>query len=286
MYQQPVEFGITKYGPMLYPAKDKYVAGSLREYGEYSPSEINLIRDIIRPGWVCLDVGANVGVVSLAMSTKAGRVIAIEPQYFINQLLVCNASLSGKDNIDVIQAAVGKELGKVNIPVFNYNNLNNYGAISYQEWGQGQEVDMITIDSLRGLVDREFNFIKLDVEGMELEVLKGARKTIEQDKPLLWVENDKQEKSKELVEYVYSMGYIPYWVITLVVEKPPEESIFPNQASFNMLCVTPGPNSVEVKGFRQVKPDDCVTIAQPEEIYFYGNPAPTTGSDDQEKREE
>ena len=63
------------------------------------------------------------------------------------------------------------------------------------------------------------DLIKIDVEGMEKEVLEGAQSIILQHRPYLFVENDRKEKSKELVAYIREMGYLPYWVTTALFNK-------------------------------------------------------------------
>ena len=54
-------------------------------------------------------------------------------------------------------------------------------------------------------------FIKIDVEGMEAAVIRGARKTIEKFRPILYVENDRDDRSAELIELLQSLGYNLYW---------------------------------------------------------------------------
>ncbi len=263
MYIQPVEFIESQIGPLVYPTNDQYVGGALRATGEYSPSEYKLIQQLVRPGWTCVDVGANIGTITLAM-TRAKRVIAFEPQHFIHRLLECNLAMNSPYNTMAIKAAVGAEPGEINIPLFDYQKLDNYGAVSYNNWGTGEATPIVTLDEL----EEEVNFIKVDAEGMEIDVLKGAKNIINKYKPLLWVENDKPDKSRALIDYIYSINYTPYWVITRVTEQT--GSPFVGQASFNMLCVTG--DSVKVEGFPLVGPDDNNQSATPDRMYFCPNP--------------
>jgi hypothetical protein len=90
---------------------------------------------------------------------------------------------------------------------------------------------------------------------MELQVLRGAAKLIERARPLLYVENDKQEKSADLIRYIDSIGYNLYW------HRPPlfnptnflgnPRNVFGNILSHNMLCVHKS-NQGKMEGFPRV----------------------------------
>ena len=86
-----------KYGRMLYNPNDKYIGRSLNLYGEFSEGEIALFRQLIKPGFVVLDIGANIGCHTVFMAQameNSGRVIAIEPQRLTHQLLCANVALN------------------------------------------------------------------------------------------------------------------------------------------------------------------------------------------------
>ena len=83
--------------------------------------------------------------------------------------------------------------------------------------------------------------IKVDVEGMEEAALRGAASTIGRFRPLLYVENDRPEKSDSLVRHIDSLGYRMYWHRPALfnggnfAENP--DNVFEGVASHNMLCV-------------------------------------------------
>lgn len=258
-----LEMTFTVDGDMIiYPTHDQYVAGALRDFGEYSPSEVKLLQSICKPDWTCIDVGANIGTVALALAKVSKHVIAIEPQLLLSKLILANAALQGLGNIDVVYAAVGSTNGKVHIPAFSYTTFNNYGAIDSSCWTSGLEVDRITLDGLAELSGLNkypvgVNLIKIDVEGMEKQVLEGAKVLIQESKPVLWVENDKIPQRDELIRYIKSIGYTPYWVVTTITESEPMGSHpLDSNASFNMLCVTPGPNYINCQGLRECNEGD------------------------------
>jgi hypothetical protein len=117
-----------RHGLMLYLVTDLYVGRSLDRYGEYGEEEVGLLRMIVRPGWMVLDIGANMGAhtVSLARATgPKGVVLAFEPQRVLFQILCANVALNGLANVSTNQAAVGCEAGTVIVPNLDYSAVNS-----------------------------------------------------------------------------------------------------------------------------------------------------------------
>ena len=97
---------------------------------------------------------------------------------------------------------------------------------------------MVTID---GLQLPRCDLLKVDVEGMELPVLRGAADTIRKFHPILYVENDRLESSPALIEYLLALDYQLYWHLPPLFhpanffENP--VNVFGNVVSSNMLCI-------------------------------------------------
>jgi FkbM family methyltransferase len=245
-----------RYGYMLYNIHDIFIGRSLELYGEFSETEIELLKQIVQPGNLVLDVGANFGTHTVFFAEAVGlegAVIAFEPQRIVFQSLCANVALNSILNTYTYNVAVGETEGFIMVPPINYSTANNIGGFSLGTFSHGETVKVITIDSL---VLPKCHLIKIDVQGMELQVLKGAVTTINQFKPFLYVENDQPEKSDDLIRYIHSLGYNMYW------HNPPlynpnnyfknSENVFGNIVSLNMLCVH---RSVELKveGFQAVE---------------------------------
>ena len=111
-----------------------------------------------------LDIGAWVGTWSMAMNKFCSRVVAFEPDSLHYQCLVKNVS----DDIETHQLAVGAEEKLISLSEDNFTQ-------SKRIIGEGS-IPMTTIDNLK--LD-DVDLIKIDVEGYEMEVLKGAKKTLE-----------------------------------------------------------------------------------------------------------
>ncbi len=153
-----------------------------------------------QPEGCCLDVGANWGVNTGIIADKADEIYAFEPlQRFHNEGALYKFS-SGNPNIHIIQSAVGDYTGEVQLRSFGGEGEEHYnssivandqvldGAVSSVLFGEYQTVPIVTIDDFCSANTVKPSFIKVDVEGAENKVIKGARKTIEKYKPILLLE--------------------------------------------------------------------------------------------------
>lgn len=255
-----IELMRCKHGHFFFPAHDSIVGRSLQDYGEYSEHEVELFNQILRPGDVALDLGANLGALTIPMGRRVGptgRVWAFEPQPAMARILAANCIIN-TINVKVMMLAAGDTKTQVSIPDFeDYNHVYNYGRVEVGEPGFSKYV-MVSQEPLDELdIDEPVRFMKVDVEGSELRVLRGAKTLIETNKPIMFVENDRLEHVDELIHYVRDIGYTLYWHIAPLYNadnfRKNPENIFGGQASFNMLCAPQaGPNTMEVSGLHEV----------------------------------
>ncbi len=136
-----------------------------------------------------------------------GRVYAFEPQRRVFQVLCCNLAQNEVANVFAYFAAIGQSNGTAKIPTPNYAQAGNYGGVSVTE-GEGETVPMMTIDSMK--LDA-VHLMKIDVEGMESDVLAGAKMTIKRHRPVLYLENDRKEKSPALIRMLLNSDYRLWW---------------------------------------------------------------------------
>ncbi len=229
-----------RHGMVLYNHNDMYVGKSFDCYGEFSEKEIELFRQLIRPGDIVLDIGANIGPHTLYFSKAVGQkgiVLAFEPQRIIFQTLCANMALNSVLNVQCFNSAVGEIPGLITVPILDYNVDSNFGGLNLGTSESGEQVPVIPIDSLN--LPR-CNFLKIDVEGMEIKVLDGARDTIQKHKPLLYVENDRKENSSALIEYISTLGYKMYLHLPPLFNEDNfyknSTNVFGNIVSLNLLC--------------------------------------------------
>jgi FkbM family methyltransferase len=203
-----------RYGLMIYNNKDVWVGKSIEKYGEFSESEVQVFRDAIQPGSVVLDVGANIGCHTVAIARIVGEngfVFSYEPERTNFNTLAGNVALNNLNNVYVFQKAIGETTRLIPVPELDYNQTTNFGGLSLvdQDYSgcPNYPIQLTTIDDQNFL---RLDFIKIDIEGMEKEALQGAKETIEKLKPILYVENDRPDKSESLIEQLKSLGYICY----------------------------------------------------------------------------
>lgn len=201
----------TRFGPMIVNRYDRYVGQSLILYGEFSEGESALFKQVLKAGDVVVEAGANIGAHTIALSRLVGpqgRVFAFEPMRIVFQTLCGNVALGQCTNVIARQEGLANKPGRMLAPSPDPSKANNFGGLSLMDQGSGEEVTVATLDSLSL---KRCALLKADVEGMELAVLDGARETIARCRPVLYLENDRQEKSGALIERVLSLGYRAWW---------------------------------------------------------------------------
>jgi FkbM family methyltransferase len=230
-----------RYGQMLYNLNDQYIGRSLDLYGEYSEGEVDLFRQIVKPGQIVVEVGANLGAHTVFLARHVGTkgsVKAFEPQRILFQALCANLALNSIPNVHALQQAVGATPGTIKVPSIDYTRESNFGALALGSYQTGEQVDVVTLDSYNLTA---CNLLKIDVEGMEKDVLQGAVNMIQRLKPILYVENDKPEKSAALIQYIDSLGYNMLWHRPCYFNPhnffSNTTNVFLNTVSMNMLCV-------------------------------------------------
>jgi FkbM family methyltransferase len=200
-----------RHGMMLYNVHDIYIGRSLDQYGEFSEGEADLFRRLVKPGQLVVEVGANIGAHTLLLAQlvgRGGKVLAFEPQRILYQTLCANLALNSITNVHCLQAAVGGASGQIVVPVLDYSQDCNFGGLELGRHQDGEKVPVLTID---GLHLPKCDFLKIDVEGMEQEVLEGAVQSIALNAPVLYVENDRKEKSEALIRFIDGLGYDMFW---------------------------------------------------------------------------
>ncbi|MEX2226518.1 MAG: FkbM family methyltransferase [Dehalococcoidia bacterium] len=166
-------------------------------YGRYEPEIVELIRETCKPGGTAIDAGANVGCHALIMAECAGeqgRVIALEPHARVFERLRANVAMNGLQQIETLRTAAGAESGTMQLyaPASTHHGAGKAtmyeGNLALDPYAASAmecaDVPVTTID--RVMFEREcerLDLIKIDVEGHEMPVLRGARETIARFRP-------------------------------------------------------------------------------------------------------
>lgn len=238
-----------RHGYVLYNCKDRYIGRSVEHYGEWSPEEATLLGQLCRPGHYVVDAGAHIGTHTLAFARMVGdrgRVFAFEPQRLMAQLLAANVALNSLTNVHTYHLAVG-EGGTVWLhDDLDYSRSNNFGGASLDAITCSENDPCrkyrVTVVRLDDFYDEpRLDLIKVDVEGMEADVLRGAAGLIRRHKPVLYVENDRLEQSTELITLIRSYGYRLFWHCSPLYSPDnfagSTRMFTPEIVSVNMLCI-------------------------------------------------
>ena len=222
-FNKEIEFFFKKYLlPKSFLLK-KRIERSIKNADE---NEIKLIKDLIKPGTDSIDVGVYRGVYSYEMSKYSKTVHSFEPnpvifddidknlKKIIKNMVLYNFALSNENKTFILR-----------VPIRN-NKINKKNYEEYYEMGRATiheknimsncenfKINSKKIDDLN--LNNEISFIKIDVEGHELEVIDGAKKTIEKNKPKLLVEIEEkhtQKKVSDSIKYINSLGYNSFFL--------------------------------------------------------------------------
>ncbi len=167
-------------------AADTLLAGSLEAEHTWEPWQIYLYSKLIKPGAICLDIGANIGTSALAMAyyAKGGKVFSFEPVKTVFEILATNIAANGALNVKPINLGLSNQSGEATFLVdrtmlgaahriINRIHDGNIGEKQYTEKVQLQRLDdWVLLNSVE-----RFDLIKVDVEGSELEIIEGGQKT-------------------------------------------------------------------------------------------------------------
>ena len=195
--------------------------------GSFDPLEVRLAVEMLMlrrrrygDGVLALDCGANIGVHTVEWAkamTGWGSVLAIEAQERIYYALAGNIAINNCFNAIAVHAAVSSEPGVMKIPTPNYTVPSSFGSLELRYRANtefiGQPINYSeNMAVIRQLAIDEYNlprvdFIKLDVEGMELEALQGADQTIKRSRPILLVEKIKSNP-EQIGQWFADRGYL------------------------------------------------------------------------------
>ncbi|HOC39064.1 MAG TPA: FkbM family methyltransferase, partial [Thermodesulfobacteriota bacterium] len=191
----------------VYPQIENLTTYCLLEQGDWFEQDMVLYRALVRPGDRVLDLGANVGVYTISAAQRVGsqgRVVAVEPARSTFELL--SKSAAGFPMVAPLNVAVGEQSGWGNMAIDN-NGPEMNRVILNQE--NSEAVEITTVDALAERLGIDaFDIIKIDVEGSEFNMLKGARNIIGEKAPIIFYEFS--EAGVGLADAFAEMGYQSY----------------------------------------------------------------------------
>lgn len=255
---QAITFHETRHGTMAHFSADQCIGLSLHRYGEWAQDEIALLRHFLTPGATVLDLGANVGVHTLAFARLvglAGRVVAVEGEPATYGLLSYNVIANGlAEVVTAVPALVGAAEGLV--PHVFRPAGENVGARSFFKEVHGVPrpaagadpeirtmLPLVTVDSL-GLPSCAV--MKIDVEGMELDALRGATAVIRRLRPVIYFEyaSGDTQALAQILDLLHGGGYRTFWHVANPFNrrnsKGDTHNIFGGNVEINVLALPDG----------------------------------------------
>jgi FkbM family methyltransferase len=224
----------SNHGTMILNRFDYRMIDSQRGFGVgfqildtacFDPLEVKLAVELLGfrrrhygDGVVAIDCGANIGVHTVEWAnamTGWGSVLAIEAQERIYYALAGNIAINNCFNAVAVHGAVSSENGVLKIPSPNYFVPSSFGSLELRRRNGnefiGQPIDYDnTVDvrklTLDGYGLPRVDLIKIDIEGMELEALEGAARTIEASRPIMLIEKIKTDAA-QLHRWLETRGY-------------------------------------------------------------------------------
>lgn len=193
-----IDFVHATEGEFLTLTHDNVISKNIRVSGAWSPHQVDLFRNLLRPGNVAIDVGANIGhhtVVMAKLVGPTGKVYAFEPQRRVFQLLQANLALNQCDHVEAFELALGERAGVGVMRPQSYDdgeNPWNVGSLSLgtsvtlSNSPTAHTVKVCALDEL--LPDIEVAFLKCDAQGFDYHVLRGAAAIIERCHPAILTE--------------------------------------------------------------------------------------------------
>jgi FkbM family methyltransferase len=200
-----------RHGLMAFLAADDTIGRALDLYGEFAESENQVMSLLLQGGDTAIDVGANVGTVSLALAQgvgPSGTVWAFEPQRLVFQALCATLTLNDLTHVRAHHAAVGRTAGMVRVPALDPRRPANFGGVRIGGPGESDLVPLLTIDALQLL---RCKLLKIDAEGMDYDVLLGAAATVERTRPHIYLEAQAQPATALALAWLQERNYRCYW---------------------------------------------------------------------------
>lgn len=169
--------------------------------GTYERATTKHFQALIRPAWTVWDVGANVGYYTLMAARlvgSAGRVIAFEPLSRNRQYLIRHVESNGLSQVSVRGDAICDSVGTAFFE----------GAGSEAHLGNsGEQVPTTTLDTVLAEQSHPPQFIKIDTEGAEFQVLQGAEQLFSAVRPILLLATHSDELERRCLAWLRDRGY-------------------------------------------------------------------------------
>ncbi len=170
---------------MVSASFDRWLYLRLHKFGRMGRAERAALHRLVHPGMTVVDVGSNLGLYTVLLSRRvgpAGRVLAFEPDPDLFALLQRNCTLNGCHNVAAHNLALGSRRDRLALHRMIVNSGDNHlGEGGSKLFRRTVEADVVSLDEFAP--DLQPDFVKIDVQGWELPVLRGMARLLKQHPP-------------------------------------------------------------------------------------------------------
>lgn len=207
----------------IYTTADNYIEYTILTTGTYETEISKLIRTSLKPGYVALDIGANIGLQSIRMSQCCGddgKVYAFEPLAYIREKFSKNVALNHCSNVTLLPFALSDKNDSAEVKI--NERIWNQGTFNLNQPDNGNTAQQITIKIADQIPEIEnlnkLHLIKIDVEGFEYHVLRGLKQTLQKHKPRIIFEYDSNywlkmgQQITDCYHFLTGLDYVLYQI--------------------------------------------------------------------------
>ena len=160
---------------------------------------------------VFLDIGANVGVYTIALADFFKTILAFEPYPTTSKILSLNIEINNVKNVTILNYGLSDKNYSANLYEGSPNNL---GASSLKRGKNSTKRHVVVLrhaaSAISEVTNSPIGFIKIDVEGHEIEVINGLREVISKQLPIIAFEANDKEHNQEIMEILTDIGYTKF----------------------------------------------------------------------------
>lgn len=199
----------------IYASSDSVSETNTFLFGFYD--ELNYLKTIeklLQEDDCVIDVGNNIGCHSIPYSTivENGTVYCFEPCELANDRFIKNCELNDVKNIELFKELLSDK--EEDLP-FNIDEQNFNKGVGRVDYNSSNFEHAKTLDSFLNELEGNIRLLKIDVEGHELNVLKGAQKLLKKYKPYIFIEYNREKwkvaELKKVIPYEFSIQKLPYY---------------------------------------------------------------------------
>ncbi len=209
---------LQKDGLVIFISTKDIIGWKIYFFGEYETDTNNVLEKYIKPDDVVIEAGANIGSETLliARMLKQGRIYAFEPNPYTFERLKINASINELHNISAFDYALGESDTTIQFNIYPKNFCNSGMSSKYMETSNTRKIDVTQkkLDSfLKENNINKVDFIKMDIQGAEMDMIAGAAETIARHKPTIFTEAcEPYNDTKVLFDTLKNAGYNVYLI--------------------------------------------------------------------------